>query len=43
VVFNNWKCKKLSPKYINKAGGLELHQFKWLESDDDIGALPVEW
>ena len=43
VVFNNWKCKKLTPKYINKAGGLELHQFKWLDSDDDIGALPVEW
>jgi len=43
IVFNNWKCKKLTPTYINKASGLELHQFKWLKSDDDIGALPYGW
>jgi hypothetical protein len=26
-----------------KASGLELHQFKWLESEDLIGNLPLEW
>tara|TARA_R110000744_G_scaffold311449_1_gene418956 strand:+ start:824 stop:1555 length:732 start_codon:yes stop_codon:yes gene_type:complete len=43
MLFNNDKCKALTPEYINKASGLELHQFKWLESDDLIGDLPVEW
>ena len=43
MVFNNWKCKQLTPTYINRASGLELHQFKWLKSDDDIGDLPATW
>jgi hypothetical protein len=28
---------------VNTASGLELHQFKWLASDDLIGALPERW
>ena len=39
-------CKKsttLTPDYVNKASGLELHQFKWLEGDHLIGDLPLEW
>lgn len=43
MLFNNARCKALTPDYVNTASGLELHQFKWLESDDLIGALPDEW
>jgi lipopolysaccharide biosynthesis glycosyltransferase len=43
ILFNNEKCKKLDLNYVNTAMGLELHQFKWLESDDLIGDLPVTW
>ena len=35
-------CKRLTPEYVNKASGLELHQFKWTQ-EDRIGDLPVEW
>ena len=43
MIFNNAKCTALSPDYVNSATGLELHQFKWLESEDLIGNLGVEW
>ena len=43
MLMNCKKCKTLTPDYVNKAGGLELHQFKWLESEDLIGGLPLEW
>ncbi len=43
MLFNNAKCRALAPEYVNTASGLELHQFKWLESDDLIGALPDRW
>ena len=43
MLFNNKKCTSLTPNYVNRATGLELHQFKWLESDDLIGDLPLEW
>jgi hypothetical protein len=33
----------LTPEYVNSASGLELHQFKWLQGDDLIGALPDRW
>jgi len=28
---------------VNTATGLELHQFKWLPSEDLIGELPHRW
>lgn len=37
MLFNNTKCTALTPAYVNTASGLELHQFKWLESDELIG------
>ena len=37
------KCQELTPDYVNQATGLKLHQFKWLESDELIGDLPLEW
>ncbi|MCO6177958.1 glycosyltransferase [Ciceribacter sp. RN22] len=43
ILFNNAKCRALTPDYVNSATGLQLHQFKWLESDDQIGDLPVTW
>jgi hypothetical protein len=43
ILFNNAKCRALTPEYVNRASGLELHQFKWLASDDLIGALPSRW
>ena len=43
VLFNNARCRALDPAFVNTASGLELHQFKWLASDEEIGALPLEW
>ncbi len=43
LLFNNSKCKVLTPEYINTASGLDLHQFKWVQSDELIGALPLRW
>lgn len=43
MLFNNARCRTLTPGYVNTAGGLELHQFKWLESDALIGELPHRW
>lgn len=43
MLFNTAKCKALTPDYVNAASGLELHQFKWLESEDLIGELPGKW
>ena len=43
MLFNNAKCRALSPEYVNKASGLELHQFKWLADDELIGAIPERW
>ena len=42
MVFNNERCRALSPDYVNAASGLELHRFAWLE-DRMIGALELEW
>ena len=43
MLMNCARCTALTPDYVNSATGLELHQFKWLESDDLIGELPHEW
>ena len=43
ILFNNAKCKALTPDYVNTATGLELHQFKWLGDDALIGELPHRW
>ena len=42
VIYNNKKCKILTPKFIEKANGLFLHQFQWT-SDKSIGSLPKSW
>jgi hypothetical protein len=43
MLFNNARCRALTPDYVNRASGLELHQFKWLGDDGLIGALPSRW
>lgn len=43
MLMNCKKCHTLTPDYVNKASGLELHQFKWLESEGLIGDIPLEW
>lgn len=42
MIFNNAMCRALTPEYVNKAPGLELHQFKWT-NEDLIGRLPKGW
>jgi hypothetical protein len=43
MLMNCARCTALTPEYVNSASGLELHQFKWLEGDPLIGALPPQW
>lgn len=43
MLFNNTQCKALTPEYVNTAPGLDLHQFKWLNSLEQIGSIPFEW
>jgi lipopolysaccharide biosynthesis glycosyltransferase len=42
MLFNNARCRALTPEYVNTASGLELHRFLWLK-DEKIGTLPLEW
>lgn len=37
-----WRNKDLTPEYIMKATGKQLHRFEWLK-DHLIGELPKEW
>jgi hypothetical protein len=43
MLLNCERCTALTPEFVNTATGLELHQFKWLESDDLIGEIPSRW
>jgi lipopolysaccharide biosynthesis glycosyltransferase len=43
MLFNNARCRALSPEYVNHASGLELHQFKWLDDEALVGDLPLRW
>ncbi|MDD2767309.1 MAG: glycosyltransferase [Methylococcus sp.] len=43
MLFNNARCRALTPDYVNTASGLELHQFKWLDDDNLIGEIPPRW
>lgn len=43
MLFNNEECRHLTLDYVNNAGGLDLHQFKWLADDELIGKLPPRW
>lgn len=43
MLFNNERCKALTPETIQSAEGLFLHQFQWLEDDSLVGELPQTW
>jgi hypothetical protein len=43
MLMNCARCTALTPEYVNRASGLELHQFKWLQDDALIGELPHQW
>lgn len=43
MLMNCARCTALTPDYVNRASGLELHQFKWLEGDHLIGDIPRAW
>lgn len=43
MLFNNELCPVLTPEYVNQASGLDLHQFKWLGSENLIGELSPDW
>lgn len=42
MLFRAASCSALTPDYVNRATGLQLHQFRWLQ-DREIGDLPREW
>ena len=42
-----WNCnsfpnRKLTPEFVQKSTGAELHRFTWID-DNRIGSLPIEW
>lgn len=43
MLFNNKKCRGLTVDLVNRAPGLDLHQFKWLPSENEIGDIPPQW
>ncbi|MDX2163945.1 MAG: glycosyltransferase [Gammaproteobacteria bacterium] len=43
MLFNNEKCKALTSDYLLTVRYQDLHQFKWLNDEKDIGALPSRW
>jgi hypothetical protein len=42
MVFNNARCRTLTPAYVNTVAGLELHRFGWTD-DASIGEIPLDW
>jgi hypothetical protein len=42
MVFNNARCRSLTPDYVNHAPPADLHRFAWLD-DALIGELPLDW
>lgn len=44
MLFNNARCRALTPAYVNAESGLQLHQFHWAAGGEaDVGALPTRW
>lgn len=43
MLFNNARCRKLTPGYVNTVTGLDLHRFCWLEDESEIDQLPLAW
>ena len=39
---SSWPNRRLTPEFVQRATGAELHRFTWI-TDDRIGELPPEW
>ena len=39
MLFNCKKCKKLTVDYVNNASGIDLHRFRWLDNESEIGEV----
>lgn len=42
MLLNNALCRTLTPEYVNKAPGLALHQFHWID-EHKVRGMPKEW
>ena len=42
MVFDNKLCHALTPEYVDRASGLDLHRFAWMPTER-IGFLPLSW
>ena len=42
MVFDNTRCRQLTPAYVSTALASDLQRFAWLK-DQEIGSLPLEW
>lgn len=45
LVFNmeHKDCSNLTPEYVNKATGRELHTFEWVQDKHNIGTISERW
>ena len=43
MLLNCERCKNLTVDYVNNATGLDLHRFKWLKSEKEIGEIKGSW
>lgn len=43
IIFNNEKCRALTPEVVQNQTGAFLHRFEWLDNDELIGELPSKW
>ena len=42
MLFDNARCRALTPDYVNTATGLELHRLQWAP-DGLVGSLPIDF
>jgi len=43
MLMNCRKCTTLTSDFVNTSTGSQLHQFKWIDDDNLIGDIPLEW
>jgi len=43
MLFNNARCKQLTPQFVADSTGAELHRLNWAGGDRFIGELPSTW
>jgi hypothetical protein len=43
MLFNNYRCRALTPEVVNEGIGPYLHRFQWLKNDELIGELSPDW